>query len=382
MSSSKLFQPIQLGHSTLQHRIALLPLTRYRNDEHHVATPSMTRYYGDRASAPGTLIISEATGIAHQEEAEPNLPAVASARQAKAWKQVIDAVHANGSVFFQQLWAMGLEADPAYLKKRGYTYRSCSDVVLDPSKGTPQPMTEEDILAMIDDFVASAKRITDAGADGVEIHGAHGYLLDQFFSDEVNNRTDRWGGPVENRARLIIEVVKAVAAAVGAERTALRLSPFSKYEGTGKKDAYGDYTYLLTELKKHNVKLAYLSLVEPRDDDAPAAPDAGADAKQESLDYILELWDNQSPVVLGGGYTPENAASAVEGQYKKWDVIVGFGRNFLANPDLVYRVQNGVELNKYDRSTFYDHLSEAGYNDYPFSEQYLASMAEAVVARS
>lgn len=243
-------------------------------------------------------------------------------------------------------------------------------------------MTEEDILAMIDDFVASAKRITDAGADGVEIHGAHGYLLDQFFSDEVNNRTDRWGGPVENRARLIIEVVKAVAAAVGAERTALRLSPFSKYEGTGKKDAYGDYTYLLTELKKHNVKLAYLSLVEPRDDDAPAAPDAGADAKQESLDYILELWDNQSPVVLGGGYTPENAASAVEGQYKKWDVIVGFGRNFLANPDLVYRVQNGVELNKYDRSTFYDHLSEAGYNDYPFSEQYLASMAEAVVARS
>lgn len=378
MSSSKLFQPIKLGRATLQHRIALLPLTRFRNDDDHVATASMARYYADRGSAPGTLLISEATGIAHREEAQPNLPAFVSDPQVQGWKQVVDAVHANGSVFFQQIWALGRAADPAYLSKRGYTYNSSSDVVLDEAKGAPRSMTEEEILATIADFAATAKRVVDAGADGVEIHGAHGYLLDQFLSDAVNKRTDRWGGSVENRARLTLEVVKAVVAAVGAERTALRLSPFAHFQGTAKADAHGDYTYLVTELKKLNVNLAYLSLVEPRGDPLVVFG-ARSDSGRDSLDFLLNIWDNQSPVVVGGGYTPENAAPALEGQYAKWDIIVGFGRHFLSNPDLVFRIQNGVALNEYDRTTFYNNKAEQGYNDYPFSQQYLASKAKAAV---
>lgn len=379
MSSTKLFQPIKLGHSTLQHRVALLPLTRYRNDNDHVATASMAQYYGDRASAPGTLIISEATGIAHREEGQPNLPGFVSQPQVEGWKQVVDAVHANKSVFFQQLWAVGRAADPAYIGKRGYAYQSSSDIVLDAAKGAPKPMTEEEIQATIASFVDTAKRVVDAGADGVEIHGAHGYLLDQFLSEASNKRTDKWGGPIENRARLIIEVVKAVAKAIGAEKTALRLSPFADFQGTTKSDAYGDYTYLVSELKKLDLKLAYLSLVEPRGDPLIVFG-ARADDGRDSLEFILKIWDNQSPVVVGGGYTPENAEPALQGQYNKYDVIVGFGRHFISNPDLVYRIQNGVELNKYNRDTFFANLAEQGYNDYPFSKEYLASKAKAVEA--
>ncbi|EXJ88065.1 hypothetical protein A1O1_04993 [Capronia coronata CBS 617.96] len=369
---SKLLKPLKIGHAQLQHRIALAPLTRYRSDKNHVVMPFVPRYYSERGCIPGTLVISEATGTSMQEVGGRAAPAFVTEEQSAGWKKVIEAVHDRGSVYFQQIWALGRAADPQYQKERGLKYRSSSAVPMQPGGPVPEAMTEEEILGVIQDFVDTAKRVVAAGGDGVEIHGAHGYLLDQFTSDSVNKRTDRWGGPIENRARLLLEVVKAVVAAIGAERVGLRLSPYATFQGAESTDIVGDYTYIVKELKNMNVPFAYLSLVEARGDPAKllTPSDDPAIAKQ-TLDFILNIWDNLSPVIVAGGYTPESAAAALESHYAKWDVIVAFGRSFLANPDFVWRAQHGIKMNHYHRQTFYIRGSEIGYNDYNFSQEYI-----------
>jgi NADPH2 dehydrogenase len=331
----------------------------------------MQKHYADRASVPGTLIISEATAISHLEEGQRNNPGLISEGQVSAWSKIIDAVHANGSFFFQQIWAMGRAATPEYMAELDLPYRSSSAVAMEGVNIAPRAMTEEEILDTIQSFVDTAKRAIRAGADGVEIHSAHGYLLDQFLSDNINQRTDRWGGSIENRARLTLEVVKAVVEAIGAERVAIRLSPYAGFQGAEKTDVYGLYTYIIEELKKMNANFAYLSLVEALGDPASLIFNGKEINQGKTLDFILEAWDNLSPVLVAGGYQPETAVLALEGHYKKWNVLVGFGRHFLANPDLVFRVKHGIKLNKYDRSTFYANMSETGYNDYPFSEEFL-----------
>ncbi|OLN87512.1 putative inactive dehydrogenase EasA 1 [Colletotrichum chlorophyti] len=381
LSESKLFKPLRVGKAQLNHRIAFAPLTRYRNDKTHVALPFVPRYYAERASTPGTLIISEATGTSLQETGERQGPAFVTDEQVAAWKKVIAAVHAQKSVWFQQIWAQGRASDPEYQKERGYKFRSSSAIPMSPGAAVPEEMTEQEILGVIQDFADTAKRVVEAGGDGVEIHGAHGYLLDQFLSDSVNKRTDKWGGSVENRSRLLLEVVKAVVAAVGAERVAIRLSPYATFQGAEASDIQGQYTYLIKELKKLNAPFAYLSLVEARGDPAKllsAAHEPGV--AQQTLDFILDIWENLSPVIVAGGYTPESAAQALEEHYGKWDVIVAFGRSFLANPDLVWRIQNDVPLAKYHRQSFYIKGSEIGYNDYPFSQEFIDARREQALA--
>jgi NADPH2 dehydrogenase len=232
-------------------------------------------------------------------------------------------------------------------------------------------MTEEEILQTIQDFVETAKRVVAAGGDGVEIHSAHGYLLDQFLTEAINQRTDKWGGSIENRARLTLTVVKEVAAAIGAERTAVRLSPWAGFQGSEKKDSKELFTYIINELKKTGLKLAYISLVEATGDPGVLILGDKGINEDKTLDFILEAWDNQSPVMVAGGYLPHSAAWAVEEHYKKWDVIIGFGRYFISNPDLVYRIKKGIPLTKYNRPTFYLNKQWEGYNDYAFSEEYL-----------
>ncbi|RMJ17424.1 hypothetical protein CDV36_002880 [Fusarium kuroshium] len=370
-AESRLFKPLRLGHAQLEHRIALAPLTRYRNDKNHVAKPFMERYYSERASTPGTLIISEATGISMQETGERQGPSFVTDEHVAAWKKIIAGVHANKGVWFQQIWAQGRAAEPDYQKERGFKYRSASAVPMTPDSEVPEAITEEEIQGLIQDFVATSKRVVDAGGDGVEIHGAHGYLLDQFISDSVNQRTDKWGGSIENRARLLLEVVKAVSAEIGPERVAVRLSPYATFQGAESTNIQAQYSYIVTELKKIG-PLAYLSLVEARGDPAKLLvggdPDSG---ESQTLDFILNIWDNLSPVIVAGNYSPASAVNAVEGHYKKWDVIVAFGRLFLSTPDLVWRVKNGIPLNKYHRQSFYIKGSEIGYNDYPFSPEFV-----------
>ncbi|KFY21682.1 hypothetical protein V493_07206 [Pseudogymnoascus sp. VKM F-4281 (FW-2241)] len=375
-SETKLFNPLKVGNLNLQHRIALAPLTRFRNDDQHTALPLMEKYYSDRASMPGTLVISEATAISHPDEGYPNSPGLITDHQIEAWSKVIDAVHANGSFFFQQIWSMGRAASPEYTAKRGLPYRSSSASALEGSSAIPKEMTEEEILQTIQDFVSTAERAVAAGADGVEIHSAHGYLLDQFLSASINKRTDKWGGSIENRSRLTLEVMKAVVKAIGSERVAIRLSPYAAFQGSEKPDAHELFTYLIDQLKKMNVKFAYLSLVEATGDPGAIIFDQKEVNKGKSLDFIMESWNNLSPVIVAGGYQPDTAGWALEENYSKWDVMIGFGRHFLANPDLVFRIKNGIALNKYDRPTFYSSKSEVGYNDYPFSEEYLRKDSE------
>lgn len=372
-SESRLFKPLKVGNMELKHRIVFPPLTRNRSDDDHVPLPFMVKYYADRASTSGTLVISEATSISHLEEGQYNVPGFVSDRQTAAWKEIIDAVHAKGSYYFQQIWGMGRASFPEFMAEKGLKYRSSSAVPMEGVDAIPEEMTEAEILDTIQSFVDTAKRVIAAGGDGVEIHCAHGYLLDQFLSDAVNKRTDKWGGSTENRARLVLEVVKAVVDAVGADRVALRMSPYAAFQGAEKADIQGQYLYILAELKKMPAPLAYLSLVEAAGDPGALVFGGKVVNQGKTLDFIMEAWDNWSPVIVAGGYRSETAISALEDHYKKWDTMIAFGRHFLANPDLVFRIQHGLKLNQYNRPTFYLVKNEVGYNDYPFSEEFLAA---------
>ncbi|KAL4876476.1 NADH:flavin oxidoreductase NADH oxidase family protein [Aspergillus karnatakaensis] len=374
-ATTKLFSPLRVGRMNLTHRIVFPPLTRNRNSDTHTPLPLMTQYYADRASTPGTLIISEATAISHAEEGQDNTPGFISEQQVSAWKAIISAVHAKGSFYFQQIWGMGRASYPQFLKEKGLRYRSASAIPMQGVDAIPSEMTETEIQETIESFVDTARRVIAAGGDGVEIHCAHGYLLDQFLSDAVNHRSDKWGGSTENRARLVLEVVRAVVAAIGADRVALRLSPYAAFQDAEKGDIQGQYLYLINRLREIVPPLAYLSLVEATGDPG-ALVFGGKEVNQgRTLDFILQAWGNRSPVIVAGGYGPETAARALEEHYGEWDVLVAFGRHFLANPDLVYRIRHGIELNKYHRPTFYLPMSEVGYNDYPFSEEFLAERA-------
>ncbi|KAL6355262.1 hypothetical protein LRP88_11511 [Fusarium phalaenopsidis] len=386
---SNLWKPLKLGNATLSHRIALAPLTRLRNDEEHLTMDIMTQYYTDRASTPGTLLVSEATGISKTAEAAPHTPGISSPEQVAAWGRIYDAIHAKGCFIFQQLWDMGRAGYPEYVQSRGLKYSSSTNKQLEGRSIPPTPLTEEEIWEKVQDFRSAARKVIDAGGDGVEIHGAHGYLIDQFLSSSINDRTDKWGGSTENRARFLLEIVKAVVEEIGAERTALRLSPFASFQGAYTTDTWEQTSYIIGELKRAGYKLAYLSFVEPRGN--PTLTDAivrlASDIenpfgeKKQSLDFILEAWDNQSPVMVAGGYLPHNIYQAVDEQYKKWDVVVAFGRWFVSNPDLVFRVKNGVPFTPYKRELFYAFKSNEGYNDYAFSDEFIYwSKVEAVKA--
>ncbi|KAJ4252478.1 hypothetical protein NW762_011079 [Fusarium torreyae] len=380
-SESKIWQPLKVGNLTLAHRIAMPPLTRFRNDDNHAPLPIMRQYYSDRASTPGTLVITEATGVSPQAEGAANLPGISTPEEVEGWGKVYEAVHAKGSYIFQQLWDLGRASDPSYVKGRGYKYISSSNQQMEGRPEPPEPLTEDEIWQKIAEFRDAAKNVIAAGGDGVEIHGAHGYLIDQFTRDSINNRTDQWGGSVENRARFLLEVVKAVVEEVGAEKTALRLSPFATFQGSYSSDTWEQTGYIIRELKKAGYKLAYLSLVEPRGNPihlgiAPQQPTDSVQPfqqQEQSLKFILEEWDNQSPVMVAGAYTPSSAIKALDEDYSKWDVLVAFGRYFISNPDLVFRIKNGVPLAPYDRTQFYVNKSNDGYNDYAFSEEFLKS---------
>ncbi|KAK3079676.1 Chanoclavine-I aldehyde reductase fgaOx3, partial [Coniosporium uncinatum] len=231
MSDSKLFQQLQVGPIELKHRMVMAPLTRFRADDNHVQLPFVKEYYSQRASVPGTLLITEAAFITPRGGGMNNVPGLYNDAQLKAWKEITDAVHAKGSYIFCQLWALGRAANPKVLKKEGCDFVSSSAVGMSDNSPVPRAMEEQEILQFIDEYAEAAKRCIEiAGFDGVEIHGANGYLVDQFTQDTCNKRTDSWGGSIEKRARFGLEVAKAVTKAVGVERTGMRLSPWSTFQ--------------------------------------------------------------------------------------------------------------------------------------------------------
>lgn len=376
MVKSKLFEPIRVGHVDLKHRVAMAPLTRLRADENHVQLPIAQQYYSQRASVPGTLIIAEATLISPTHGGVPHGAALWNEAQITGWKKITNAVHERGCSMVCQIIAPGRAASVHQLEKEGGHALLSSSAVPMPGQGyaprtgsapTPRAMTETEIQQCIADFAQASRNAIAAGFDGVEIHGANGYLVDQFLQDTCNQRSDGWGGSIENRSRFGIEVARAVTAAVGPERVGFRISPWSPFQGMLMVDPVPTFSYLVAELKK--LGLGYLHVIESRVDN-----NVDREAT-EGIEFLLDIWDNASPVLLAGGYNPGNVFDAADEKYSKWDVVFVFGRHFLANPDLPYRLRHGIELNDYDRSTFYTPVVAEGYTDYPYSEGFKAGVA-------
>ncbi|KAJ7178208.1 hypothetical protein C8R46DRAFT_1076115 [Mycena filopes] len=349
--SSQLFEPFTVGRLSLAHRVVLAPLTRFKGDVKHVPLlPLVKEYYTQRGSTPGTLLISEATLIAGKAGGYAHMPGIWSPEQINAWKEVVSSVHAQGSFTFLQIVAIGRSGLPAALAADDPTFPfvSASDI----------PITE-----YVELFAQAARNATEAGFDGVEIHGANGCLVDQFLQDVSNKRMDMYGGSIENRARFALEVVHAVAAAIGEDRTGIRFSPWSPFMGMGMADPVPTFTYVVSELKRRHPALAYIHLIEPRISSGSTVEPSAENAAQ-SNDFLRDVWGDR-PLINAGGFTRETAMKLADGGKN----LIAFGRTFIANPDLPLRLNKDIALNPYDRPTFYlpGLDSATGYTDQPFA---------------
>ena len=344
------------------------PLTRFRADENHIPTHMMIEYYEQRAAVPGTLLTTEATFISNEAAGYDRPPGIWNEDQITAWKKITDAVHAKRSFIHCQLWALGRTALPEFLKPKGYDVTSASAIPMEPGKRAPRALSEEEIQKWIDTYAAAAKNAMRAGFDGVEIHGANGYLVDQFIQDVSNQRTDRWGGSVENRSRFALSVAKAVADAIGPDRTGIRLSPFTTFQGMGMEDPEPQFGHVIEGLRDLDLSFIHIVMGSHR---ASANRTAAGSATSSAVDFIFKAWGNTRPVILAGRYNPESAREAVEEEFPDKAVAIGFGRDFISNPDLPFRIERGIDLNAYDVDTFYLKGEPHGYTDYPFSEEFM-----------
>ncbi|CAG8898149.1 unnamed protein product [Penicillium egyptiacum] len=366
---TKLFTPLRVGRVELSNRIAMAPMTRFRADDNHTPLPIVKDYYAQRAAVPGTLLITEATSISARAGGYPNVPGIYNDAQIAAWKEVTDAVHAKGSYIYLQLWALGRVANRDLLQAEGFDLVSSSATAASADAPVPRALSETEIHEWIADYAQAARNAVAAGFDGVEIHAANGYLIDQFTQDTCNTRVDAWGGSVEGRARFAVEVSRAVVEAVGADRTGIRFSPWSTFQGMRMKDPKPQFEYLAAQMAK--LGLAYTHLVESR-----IAGNAEVEATDE-LDFFLRAYGKASPVIVAGGYEAASAVQAADVQYADYDAIVGIGRPFISNPDLPFRVQKGIPFVPYDRNTFYIPKDPKGYTDYAFSDEFQKSIEAA-----
>ena len=358
---SKLFSPIRIGALDLSHRVVLGPLTRMRADlPGNVPNGLMATYYGQRAS-PGGLMITEATYISPTGNGGYASPGIVTDAQVAGWRKIVDAVHAKGARIFLQLWHVGRQSH-VDLQPNGQAPIAPSAIQAEvrallasgPALGSmPRAIDLSEIPALVGEYRRGAERAKDAGFDGVEVHGANGYLIDQFLQDNSNRRTDAYGGSVENRARFLLEVIAAVASVWGGDRVGVRIGPSNKFGGMG--DSRPDVTCPYVARVLAHLGVAYLHVIEPRvvgnmsNDDAPPVASGS----------LRPLFGG--PVIAAGGF---NAAGA-EAILTRGDAdLVAFGRHFLANPDLPERLRRNLPLNPYDRDTFY-YGGTKGYADYP-----------------
>ncbi|RAL06948.1 alkene reductase [Aspergillus homomorphus CBS 101889] len=375
MPESRLFNPLQIGPLQIQHRIGMAPLTRRRATENRTPSPLMKEYYNQRAAVPGTLLITEGTLISRVAAGGfPSAPGLWRPDQVAAWKEITDAVHARGSSIYVQLFGMGRAADTVTATSEGIEIVGPSAIPIpsdeNPSAPMPRAMSLAEIKQTVQDFAVAAENARAAGFDGVEIHAANGYLLDQFLQDTSNQRNDEYGGSVENRSRLVVEVLQAVIVRIGADRVGLRLSPWSRFQGMRMENPVSQFVDIIERARE--LGLAYLSLVETRVFGAWMYEGGSAEEEEmETLDFAFERWNG--PLLVAGGYRLETAQELVDQRYPQKDIVVLFGRHFISNPDLVWRFKQGVELTKYQRDTFYQISEPRGYVDYPFSEGFVAT---------
>ncbi|KZT71212.1 NADH:flavin oxidoreductase/NADH oxidase [Daedalea quercina L-15889] len=354
----KLFQPTLVGKYVLSHRVVQSPVTRFRADDEHVPKDLMATYYAQRGSVPGTLLITEGTMISPAGGGMDNLPGIWSNKQVEAWKRVTNAVHKQGSRIFIQIFALGRGAVPEVLDAQGFDYVAPSAIKLSDGDKTPRSLTTKEIKEYVDAYTNAAVNGIRAGFDGVEIHAANGYLIDQFLQDVSNKRMDEYGGSIANRCRFALEVVESVTKAIGAHRTAVRLSPWNDTKDMRMADAKPTFAYLVSQLVDRYSDLAYIHVIEPRVSSyMPREVQPG-----EDNDFLREIW-RPRPFISAGGHTRETAFESAEHDGD----LVAFGRLFIANPDLPVRIAKNLPLTKGNRETYYTQGPE-GYIDYPFAE--------------
>ncbi|HYJ31198.1 MAG TPA: alkene reductase [Allosphingosinicella sp.] len=352
-----LFDPIAVGAMLCPNRMFMAPLTRGRATREHVPTELMATYYSQRAGAG--LIITEATGISRQGLGWPYAPGIWTAEQMRAWQPIVEAVHEAGGRIFCQLWHMGRVVHPSFLGGAAPVSASATTA---PFKAhtydgrrpyaEARPLRADEIPALLADYSRAAGLAIAAGFDGVQLHAANGYLIDQFLRSSTNLRDDDYGGPIGNRVRLLREAAQAIADTVGAERTAVRLSPNSETQGCEDVDPEALFTAAAAVLQE--IGIAFLELREP----GPEGTFGTSDVPPVSP-AIRKAF--KGPLVLNSDYVGETAEAALADE--RCDAI-SFGRAFLANPDLPHRLAKGIELSPDDRTTWYSQGAE-GYIDYP-----------------
>jgi N-ethylmaleimide reductase len=356
-----LFSAYQLGPLQLKNRMVMAPLTRSRAEPGNLPSQMAAEYYSQRAGAG--LIVTEATQVAPGGQGYIATPGIHSDAQRAGWSKVTDAVHAQGGAIFVQLWHVGrishpdflggqLPVAPSAIAPRGvqtYTAQGLKDIP------APRALELGEIAGIVDEFRRAAENARAAGFDGVEVHGANGYLLDQFLEDGTNQRTDEYGGPVENRARLLFEVIDAVTGVWGRERVGVRLSPGGSFNDMC--DCHPEQTFGYVARRLAGLGLAYLHLIEPvRAQGEHPVPDLSAH-------FFRPMYPGT--LIVAGGYTFERANAVLRAGDAD---LVAFGQLFLANPDLPQRFRRGAALNAPDQATFYGGGAQ-GYIDYPTLEQ-------------
>jgi N-ethylmaleimide reductase len=358
MSDSLLFSPFTLGSRALRNRLVMSPMTRSRASHGGVPNALMAEYYGQRAGAG--LIVTEGTSPSPNGIGYPRIPGLWSQEQVAGWHLVTDAVHARGGTIFVQLMHTGRIGHPLNLPAGGEilapsAVQAEGQMHTDAEGSQPYPMpramTEAEVRAAVDEHVTAARNAMAAGFDGVELHGANGYLIEQFLSPQTNQRTDAWGGSLEKRRRFAIEVARAVTGAIGGERVGIRLSPYGA-NADMKPYPEIDETYGALAPELAAAALQYIHVVDHSAMGAPPVP--------EALKLTLRrLWPRT--FILAGGFDRARAEAALA---ERRADLIAFGRPFLANPDLVARFTRDLPLNAPDFPTFYT-PGPAGYTDYP-----------------
>jgi N-ethylmaleimide reductase len=372
MNHASLFSPLQVGPYQLNHRVVMAPLTRMRAERLSFAPWTLNAgYYGQRATAGG-LIIAEASPVAATGRGNPATPGIYSDAQIAGWRKVTDAVHARGGFIFLQLWHVG-RVSHSSLQPGGVLPVAPSAVpitgdgmVAITASGKPQPyetpraLETHEIADVIEAFRQGARNAIAAGFDGVEIHGANGYLLEQFLQSHTNLRSDQYGGSIANRARLLLEIVDAAIGICGADRVGVRLSPYGVANGSGEPEPMPLYSHVIRELDPPG--LAFLHFIEPRSSGAGRAEVDHQDGPS-AMQLFRPLW--RGVLISAGGFDGASAEAAVAAGHAD---AIAFGRHFISNPDLPARIRQGVGFTPYNRATFYG--GEAtGYTDYPFHDE-------------
>ncbi len=378
MRNFPLFSPLRLGALQLKHRIVMAPLTRMRATQPgNVPNEMNSHYYEQRANAGG-LLITEATQISRTGQGYPATPGIHSSEQVAGWRRVTDAVHEKGGVIFLQLWHVGrishpshqpdgrLPVAPSAVRPAGQAFTAYWKRA--PFE-TPRELRIDEIPSLIAEYREGARNALEAGFDGVELHAANGYLLDQFLRDGTNQRTDSYGGSFENRTRLLLEVLEAIGDVFGLEHVGIRLSPLGSFNDMHDSDPVGIFGFVLRALAKKPI--AYVHLIEARADERSPEESLTLDSGAAPTAALFRPF--YPGVLIGaGGFTRQSAAEAIASRTVD---AVAFGKLFIANPDLPHRLKMDTPLNQYDHSTFSGGTAK-GYTDYPTLRELSSSQAQ------